>query len=351
MENHMKAVMKTNPGPGIEIRAIPCPTLPKNYPDGEVIVEVGACGICGTDVGIYRWHPWESRSVKIPRVLGHEISGTVVEIGKNCGDWKVGDRVVSDTDMGCGKCFFCRIGRVNICENRKSLGLQLDGGMAKYVATRANNLFLLPAHLSFEVGAAMEPLGVAMNAYLKSGFKPGDKVLILGTGSIGLATLMLLKTAGASEVFITGLKVDQWRFEKAKELGADAVFNVDEEDPTDQLMSRTHGRGVDIVFVCAGGRENLFQASRWVRKAGTVMVIGLSHGGVDFDSNLLVEKELVFKGAYRRTPETWDRILELVGKGKIPLKELVTHSVPLEEVEAGFHLIEKGEALKVVVTP
>ena len=139
----MKAVMKTKPEPGLEIKEIPRPTLPKNYPDGEVIVKVEACGICGTDIPIYDWTPWIANFMTIPRIIGHEISGTIAEVGKGCGSWKVGDRIVSDTYLGCGKCYFCLTGKYNLCDHRQSLGLDLDidGGMAEYVAVPVMNLF------------------------------------------------------------------------------------------------------------------------------------------------------------------------------------------------------------------
>jgi L-iditol 2-dehydrogenase len=347
----MKAVMKTKPGPGLEIKEIPKPSLPKNFPEGEVIVKVGACGICGTDLGIYDWTPWIAQSMQIPRVIGHEISGTIVEVGKESGNWKVGDRIVSDTYLGCGKCYFCQTGKFNLCDNRQGLGSNIDGGMAEYVAIHVMNLFHVPSNVSLEVGAALEPFGVSMHAFEQSGFKAGDKVLILGPGPIGLGLLMIARASGCSKVFITGIGLDQLRLKKAKELGADAIINIEAEDPVNHVMDDTQGRGVDLVFICAGGKGVLMQAMKMVRKGGTVIVLGLFHGEADFDPTLMVEKELTFKSSWRRTPETWYRILDLVGNGTVNLREIVSHTIPLQEIERGFQLIRKGEGLKVVVTP
>jgi L-iditol 2-dehydrogenase len=289
--------------------------------------------------------------MQIPRVIGHEIAGTIVEVGKGCGNWKVGDRIVADTYLGCGKCYFCQIGKFNLCDHRKSLGLNIDGGMAEYVAIPAMNLFPLPSNTSFEVGAAIEPLGVAMHAFEQSGFKPGDRILILGPGPIGLGMLMIAKASGSSRVYMTGITLDGFRLNKARALGADIVFNSETENPGSRILDETQGRGVDIVFVCTGGEGVLTQAAKLVRKGGIVVVLGLFHGKIDFDPNLMVEKELIYKGSFRRAPETWYRMLDLVENGTIPLKEIVSHILPLERIEKGFQLIRNGEAIKVIVTP
>lgn len=347
----MKAVMKTRPEKGVEIREVPRPVLPKNYPKGEVIVRVGACGVCGTDIGVYNWSQWTAKYMQIPRVIGHEISGTIVEVGDECDNWKVGDRIVADTYLGCGRCFYCQVGKFNLCENRKSLGLNIDGGMAEYVAIPSINLFHLPSNVSFEVGAAIEPLGVAMHGFEQSGFKPGDNVLVLGCGPIGLGMLMIARISGAPKVFVTGARLDKVRLDMAGKLGADATFNVEQDDPRPRIMAETNGRGVDIVFVCAGSAGILSQAAQLVRPGGTVIVLGLFHGADQWDPNLMVERELTFKGSFRRAPETWIRMLRLVGSGIIPLKELVSHVIPLQDIERAFQLINDGEAIKVVVTP
>jgi L-iditol 2-dehydrogenase len=223
--------------------------------------------------------------------------------------------------------------------------------MAEYVAIPAMNLFLLPSNISFEVGAALEPLGVAMHAFEQSGFRPGDSVLILGPGPIGLGMLMIARSSGSSKVYMAGITLDRFRLSKAKDLGADGVFNSETENPGNRIFDDKRGRGVDIVFVCAGGEGVLMQAAKLIRKGGTVVVLGLFHGKTDFDPNLMVEKELIYKGSFRRPPETWYRILDLVGNGTISLEKIVSHVLPLEAVEKGFQLIKKGEAIKVVITP
>jgi 2-desacetyl-2-hydroxyethyl bacteriochlorophyllide A dehydrogenase len=347
----MKAVMKVKEGVGVEIKDIPRPTLPKNYPNGEVVVKVAACGICGTDLGVYDWTKWTAQYMQIPRVIGHEIAGTIVEVGEQCGNWKVGDRIVADTYLGCGKCYFCHIGKFNLCENKASLGLKIDGGMAEYVAIPSINLFHLPANVSFTVGAAIEPFGVAAHAFEESGFKYADHVLILGCGPIGLGMLMLAKAAAASKVFITGIDLDKIRLEMAKKLGADAIFNINNADPRPVVMKETKGRGVDIVFVCVGSEGVLAQAASMVRPGGTVIVLGLFHGESTFDPNLMVEKELTFRGAFRRSPETWYRILNLIGNNIISLDALISHVLPLDEVERAFQLLKRGEGIKVVIAP
>jgi 2-desacetyl-2-hydroxyethyl bacteriochlorophyllide A dehydrogenase len=347
----MKAVLKTKKEPGIEIHDVPSPILPKYFPSGEVIVQVGACGICGTDVEIFHWKDWISRYVELPRIIGHEVAGTIVEIGKDCGGWRIGDRVVADTYLGCGGCFFCRIGRFNLCENRRSLGTAIDGGMAEFVAISVKNLFPLPESISFEVGAVIEPLGVAVHAYEQSGFQPGDSVLILGPGPIGLGILMTAKAAGSTKIFVTGLGRDEARLKKARELGADAAINVEESDLTQRVLQGTRGKGADVAFVCTGSGQVLMQAAQLVRKGGTVVVLGLFEAEALFPASLLVEKELTFKGSWRRDPISWYRSIDLVTSGVVPLGKIISHVIALEEIERGFRAIDEGEALKVVVSP
>jgi len=347
----MKAVMKLNEGIGVTLENIPRPTLPKNFPNGEVVVKVGACGICGTDLGVYDWTKWTAQYMKIPRVIGHEITGTIVELGEQCGNWRVGDRIVADTYLGCGKCYFCHIGKFNLCENKASLGLKIDGGMAEYVAIPSMNLFHLPPNVSFTAGAAIEPFGVAAHAFEESGFKFADHVLILGCGPIGLGMLMLAKAAAASKVFITGIDQDQIRLKKATELGADAIFNISNDDPGPLVMKETRGRGVDIVFVCAGSEGILAQAASMVRPGGAVIALGLFHGESPFDPNIMVEREITFRGSFRRSPETWYRILDLIGNNIISLDALISHVLPIDEVERAFQLLKSGEGIKVVIAP
>lgn len=346
----MKAVVKTRPGVGIEIKEIPKPTFPKNFPKGEVLVKVEACGICGTDVAIYHWTPWVAHLMQIPKVIGHEISGTIVEVGQEAGNWKAGDKVVSIAFLGCGHCYFCQIGKFNLCDNLQILGTDIDGGMAEYVAIHKMNLFHLPLNISFEAGAAIEPLGISMHAFFQSDFKVGDKILILGPGPIGLGLLMIAKLSGASKIFVTGINLDCLRLQKAKEWGADMTFDIGEENPIDRVMQETNGKGVDIAFVCAGSEDILMQASIMVRKGGTVVVPGLFHGEVKFDANRMVDKELTFKGSWRRNPEPWYRTLDLVEHGLINLEKMISHRISLCEIEKGFQLIDRGEAIKVIVT-
>jgi 2-desacetyl-2-hydroxyethyl bacteriochlorophyllide A dehydrogenase len=347
----MKAVMKVRPEPGIEIREIERPKLPKNYPSGEVIVRVEACGVCGTDIGVYDWSKWIAQYMQIPRVIGHEIAGTIVEVYDDTGLWKVGDRIVSDTFLGCGKCYYCLIGKFNICANRASIGLNIDGGMAEYVAIPTINLFKLQDDISFIEGAAIEPLGVAMHGFEQSGFIAGDRILILGCGPIGLCVLMIANRSGASKLIITGVELDTLRLKKAEELGADLALKAERKGCKEIILQETNMRGADVVFVCAGSNGVLSQALETVRPGGTIVVLGIFHKDECLDTNIVVERELTIRGSFRRAPETWFRMLNLLEKKQLPLKNIITHTLPLNEIENAFQLLKKGEAIKVVVIP
>ena len=340
----MLAVVKTKPEVGIEAREVPEPEVTK----GHVIVEVKACGICGSDLHIYEWEPF-IQWVSLPRVLGHEVAGTICEAGEGVKGFKVGDRIVADTFGGCGECYFCRMGKFNHCMHQTRLGQHVDGGMAKYVVVPVNSLYRIPEQVDFEEASAIEPLGVILRAFERCEMKPGDDIAIIGPGPIGLFGVMLAKASGAGTVIAIGLKKDRERLATAENFGAVPII-AEEENSEDKVLALTDGKGVDIVMDVSGGIDSLTVAAKMVKRGGQIALVGLSPENV-FNPIVVVEKELSIHGSFRRLPSTWYRAINLVANGVIDPRALITHVLPLERAEEGFQLLKRGEAVKAILVP
>lgn len=316
---------------------------PRGY---EALIEVKVCGICGSDLHAYRnLHP----DIKLPIILGHEFSGDIVEVGEHVKGFRVGDRVCVEPLITCGECFFCKRGEYNRCFRLRVLGCQSDGAFTKYVAIDERWIHRLNS-LSYEEGAMVEPLAVAIHAVERGGVKMGDEVAVLGAGAIGLLTLQVAKAVGASKVIATDL-VD-WRLKVAEELGADVVLNPSRDDVVKEALSITKG-GVDVAFEAVGSQAVLQTALKIVKKGGVVAVIGVyEKPDVQLQIMDVVNKELTIKGTL---VYCWDyeKAIDLIKAGRVNVKRLITHILPLEEIKRGFELmLSKVEnVIKVQVKP
>jgi threonine dehydrogenase-like Zn-dependent dehydrogenase len=340
----MLAVVKSKPEIGVEILEMPEPGLKKD----EVLIEVKACGICGSDLHLYEWDPF-MRWVTLPRIIGHEVAGTVCQVGKEVKGFKPGDRIVADTWGGCGHCYFCRMGKFNHCLHQARLGQHVDGGMAKYVAVSANSLYKVPEEVDFQEASVIEPLGVMLRAFERCDMKPGDDIAIMGPGPIGLLGVMLAKANGASVIIASGLKEDKDRLEYEKKFGAITV-NVGEENLRDKVLDLTEGRGVDIVMDVSGGKGSLMEAANIAKRGGQIGLVGLGPEFV-FEPNILVDKELTVQGSFRRQPSTWYRAIKLVASKVVDIKSIITHVLPVERAEEGFRVLKRKEGIKAILVP
>jgi len=344
----MKAVVKYGKGKGmIEMRDVPEP----KPGDDEVLIEVKAVSICGSDIHIYHdAHPYWP-----PVILGHEFSGVIVEVGKNVKDWRVGDRVVSETRTGsCGVCYICQSGFPQVCENKRAYGIGVNGAYAKYVAGPAKLLHKLPENVSFEAGALMEPLAICFTSIIeRCGLKAGQSVVITGPGPIGLLSLCVAKAAGSSLTVVTGVKSDRGiRFEKAKELGADVIIVSDEEDPVEKVLEVTKNLGVDMVIESSGSQVAISQAFQMVRRTGRVCAIGISGKpsiSIPYDTGIF--KAIRYDFCFSSSWTAWEKCIALVSKGLIKPEKLITHVMQLEKWEEAFSVLEERQALKVILVP
>jgi len=345
----LKAVMKVDTKPGIKIMDT---DKPKPGPR-DVLVRVKATAYCGSDLHLYKW---DGQAVKwnspVPRILGHEFSGDVVEVGKNVTMVKVGDQVAGETHIPCEQCYMCRTGRMHICENMKIFGVHVpEGSFAEYAVIPETIAYKLPPETPYDVGALYEPCGVAMHAVQRAAPNPGDTAVILGCGPIGIYVQQIMKALG-SDVVATDIK--KFRIEHARRVGAAReVIDASAGNVVEKIKATVGQRGADIVFEAAGAGDTIRQSLDIVAKAGKVVLFGASPDNPTLDTTTyIVYKEIDVLGLTGRYMySTWDRVQRLVTRGLVDLKSVVTHQLPLEEAEDGFQLLLKGEASKVILNP
>lgn len=343
----MKAVMKVAPGVGnIELREIAEPEVQT----GQVKIKVHAAGICGTDLHIYKdeYRSWP------PVVLGHEVAGEIVEVGPGVEEFEPGDRVTTETYFStCGICRYCRNGQTNLCLNRLSIGSAVNGGFTQYLVVPAKNIHRLPANVSLEAGALTEPLacvvhGVLLNAPTVSS---GDVAVIAGPGTIGLLTLQVVKSAGATAI-VLGTSGDLKRLDLARNLGADYTINVQEDDPMPLIQGfTTQGLGADVVYECSGAGPAALQLLDLVRRRGRYVQIGLFGQAVRWDLDQLCYKELVATGSNASTPASWLRAVRLLADGTVQTQPLITHTFALTDWETAFKGFEQKKGIKTLLQP
>jgi threonine 3-dehydrogenase len=347
----MQAVVKANSSPGIEVRDVESPRLQR----GEVLVRVEAVGICGSDVHIYEWTPgYEFLAKYFPRIIGHEFSGEIIELGQGTEtSVRPGDRVTSETCKTCGQCFFCKQGNGILCVHRPEfgrIGFERDGAMAEYVVVPKECLHPIPPEVSFEEAAMTEPAAVALGAVERAEFFPGDPVAILGPGPIGIMILQICKALGAGPVTLIGLEADRKRLETAKSLGADRVLAGSPEDNFKQVMESTQNQGVGAVFEVSGSPEAAALGLRMLRKFGEMILVGIYPAPISIDATYQMVRQMkTIKGSYGGAPLDWDRVLNLVAARKLLLAPLISRVLPLERAVEGFEAVLNREALKVVL--
>ncbi|MCD8084574.1 MAG: zinc-binding dehydrogenase [Clostridiales bacterium] len=303
--------------------------------EGQVRIRVAYCGICGTDLHIYGGDG--GYPTKPPVILGHELSGTVEEIGPGVDPGLLGQKVVSETYYHtCGHCIYCQTGHKNLCPEKRSIGSAVNGAMAEYVVVPATNLHPIPEGVSLKEAAMTEPLACCAQGVLEfGGIKPGDKVLITGPGVIGLMCLQLAIAAGGS-VTMAGTAVDEERMEMAKRLGAEAVLYTDRPDAEEEIARQFPPFGPDVVLDCSGAGPAIALGLKVIRKGGRYVQVGLTGRPTTFDMNLITLKELSVYGTYAQKTRWWVAALELMRQGRIQLAPLISHTYPLERWEEAF---------------
>lgn len=344
----MRGLMKIARGPGnLELKDIDEPIPMRD----EVLIEVVAAGICGTDVHIKH----DQAFYTPPVVLGHEYSGRVVEVGSDVTEVAVGDSVVSPATAYCGKCYQCKTGHMNRCtsETKRILGTsRANGAFAKYLTVPEYIIHKIPKGVSMEEAALAEPTACVVHSVIdKSPIVPGDVVVVQGPGTMGLLAAQIAKAMGAGKIIVTGVTSDQWRFDIAKKVGVDITLDVQADaNPLGTIMDVTDGRGADVVIEASGACIACNQALDFVKVAGHVTLLGIRGRPLDIDLDAMAVKELTMSGTWGTLPSSWVTTLRLMESKKIDVAPLITHKISLDKWEEGFELMEKQKAIKVLFT-
>jgi L-iditol 2-dehydrogenase len=322
-------------------------TAPEPGPD-DAIVTVHAVGICGSDVHGFMGTTGRR---KPPIVMGHEFSGVVASVGERVADYRPGDRVVVFPLLTCGTCLSCRAGRPNICLNRGGLGMNLNGAYAEVVRVPQQMLYRLPEGMSWEQGALVEPLAVAMHAVNLTPLSLMDTLVIIGAGTIGLLTLLCARQRGAGAIIVTDRSPH--RLETARHLGADVIVNIDEQDPVAAVQALTGGAGAHAAIEAVGATAAVQQSLAVVRSGGHITWIGNSQPEVTINMQQIVTRELTVAGAYGFVEE-FGQSIEAVRQSRwFDFTQLIELVAPLEDGPRLIHDLAKAElsAVKVVLKP
>ncbi|MBE0478056.1 alcohol dehydrogenase catalytic domain-containing protein [Candidatus Aerophobetes bacterium] len=338
----MRALVKTKKGKGfIEIEDVPIP----HHSSNEVLIKVKVAGICGTDI-----HIWHDKMLYWPPVImGHEFSGEIIKVGADVIGWKVGDRVVAEPHTrACGVCWLCRSGNIHICPHKRSIGWGIDGAFAEYIKMPSHLLHKIPGNVSYEEAALCEPAAIALNCVLlTSRVKPGDFVVVEGTGAVGLLAAMAARAAGAGKIMITGVEQDEKvRLKVARELGFETL-NVERENIQEKVSILSKEKGADLVVEAAGVEASIDTAIKITRRMGDIAILGITgQKKVNILWDEAVFKVLNIRFCFSSTYESWERCLFLMSERIINTSPLITHTATLEEWEKLFSQLEKGNGIK-----
>jgi len=344
MTSSMRALVKPNAEPGFLLADVPVPEIGA----GELLVRVEKAGLCGTDHHIYDWDAWAQHRVKPPLVVGHEFMGTVAAVGSAVRSVRIGERVSAEGHIADLTCLLCRTGQAHICERVKIIGVDRDGAFAQYVAIPEYNVWRLDPAIDDVVAAILDPLGNAVHTVMAAGVSV-KSVVITGVGSIGLMAIPVARAAGATSVF--AIDVNPAKLEIARQLGADAAFLATQDDLVAEIKQRTRGDGADVLLEMSGSGAAIDLGLQMLRNGGTAALLGIPADNV----NLNLAERIIFKGLTvlgingRRMFETWYQTEALIRSGRVDPRSIVTHVLPYTQFDRAFELMEKGEAVKIVL--
>ena len=330
----------------MEIRDVPVPE-PKH---GEVLVELEYVGICGSDVEYFHHGRCGNFIVDGDFMLGHECAGTIVKLGEGVTSLKVGDRVALEPGITCGQCEFCKSGLYNLCPSVRFLATPpIQGCYENYIAFPENMCFKLPDNMSTKEGALVEPLSVGLHAANQGNVQLGDQVVILGSGCIGLMTMLACKAHGATD--ITVIDVIPKRLEYAKKMGATRVINGKEVDAVEEINKLTNGAGVNKVFETAGSPVTVAQAPFMVKNGGTITLVGMTaNPEINFNFGQIMAKEAQIKTVFRYR-NIYPQAIAAISGGMIDVAPMATHEFAFDDIQKAFEcaINDKENVVKAVI--
>lgn len=331
----------------VELREVTVPSIGED----EVLLAVAAAGVCGSDV--HQYHNTQSWTVRVPVVLGHEFCGQVIQTGARVRQFKEGDRVVSETAASiCGKCIYCRTGEYNLCPHRAGFGYGTNGAMAEFVRVPERCLHHIPDSLPFERAALTEPCCVAYTAVAaKSHIRPGDLVVVIGPGPIGLLCAEMARLAGAGTLVVSGTPRDTARLEAARSLGVNYIIDGEETHLVELVRELGDGLGADLVIDAAGASAALQQALEIVRPGGQITKVGWGPQPLGFSLDPLVQKAARLQGSFSHTFKNWEKVVSLLTANQINLEPIISRTASLEDWQQCFERMHTGEYVKAVLQP
>ena len=317
--------------------------------DGELLIKVSYCGICGSDMHFFETGCYSKGPISFPHILGHECAGQVIALGKKTTGFAVGDRVAVEPGVACGMCPECKSGHYNLCKSVQFKSVPpYHGVLRTYITHNYKRCFKLPDHVTDLEGAMVEPFSIGLHAAKRAGVKKGDPVAILGAGCIGMMTLLACRSLGAETAVVADLA--DFRLEKAARMGAAHVVNSRQEDAAARISELTGGHGADVVFETAGSPVTLAMTPRICKSAGVIMMVGNIFKPVMLDVWAIAHREIDLRGIYRYCDD-YPTAISLIADGKVDFTEMITNIYDFNDVQHAFmaSILDKEHTLKGVI--
>jgi threonine 3-dehydrogenase len=338
----MRALVKAKAERGIWLEDIDKPTIGHN----DVLIKVHRTAICGTDIHIFKWDDWASKTIPVPMAVGHEFYGEVVECGTEVKGFSIGDRVSAEGHITCGICRNCRAGRRHLCMNTVGIGVNRAGAFSDYISVPAFNVFKLPDAISDDMASILDPLGNATHTALSFDLV-GEDVLITGAGPIGVMAVAIARYAGARHIVITD--VNDYRLDLARKMGASIALNVTSGSLDQTMQDLGMEEGFDVGMEMSGNPSAFRDMLRTMHHGGKIALLGIPPDETSIDWTEVIFKGLTIKGIYGREMfETWYKMSSMLQSG-LNIEPIITHRYPLADYQEAFELMESGQSGKIIL--
>ncbi len=343
--DRMKGLVKTGAHAGLEWIDVERPRPGVR----DVILQVEAGGVCGTDHHIYEWNAWAANRVHPPLVVGHEFVGRVVEVGEDVRSVTIGERVSAEGHLYCGQCFRCRTGLAHVCERGQILGVDVNGGHAEFARVPEQNIWKIPPEIPLDIAAILDPIGNAVHVALSTPVA-GATVAIVGCGPIGCIASALARALGAHAV--VGIDVNEYRLSLAQTMGATHAVLSGSENPVERVREISRGRGADVVWEMSGHPAAITQSFDMLRPGGEIVLFGLPANAVPIDlANAIIFRSATVRGVNgRKIFATWYAAEDLLTSGRVDLRAVITHRRKFAEIDEVMHLMSSGTAGKILLS-
>ena len=338
----MRGLVKERAERGIWMQDVEYPTVGHN----DVLIQVKRSAVCGTDIHIFQWDDWAKSTITVPTTIGHEFYGEIVECGSEVKGFVVGDRVSAEGHITCGVCRNCRAGRRHLCMNTLGIGVNRNGAFAEYLSVPAFNVFKLPASITDDMAAILDPLGNATHTALSFDLV-GEDVLITGAGPIGVMAVAIARYAGARHIVITD--INDYRLDLARKMGATRALNVNNESIDQTMTDLGMEEGFDVGMEMSGNPSAFRDMLRTMHHGGKVAILGIPPDEMSIDWTDVIFKGLVLKGIYGREMfETWYKMSSMLQSG-LNIEPIITHHFAADEFQNAFELMESGQSGKIIL--